>query len=70
MHVYVQTSPGVWEDAEELPENFATGYGYAIATGSSTVLAFYQSRCLADVRMERLPKTFDCTYKVDYTAPA
>jgi len=40
----VQKSPGVWEHYKDMTEDFATGYGYAIATGSSFIMAFYQVR--------------------------
>eukprot|EP00983_Pelagomonas_calceolata_P000683 25042-Pelagomonas_calceolata.AAC.2 len=38
----LQKSPGVWEHYKDTTEDFATGYAYAIATGSSFIMAFYQ----------------------------
>lgn len=40
----LQVSPGVWEMAAELPEDFVTGYGFAIATGSAAIMSLYQVR--------------------------
>jgi hypothetical protein len=39
----------VWEVSAEIPEDFVTGYGYAIATGSAVLLSLYQFRCEQDV---------------------
>ena len=47
-----QTSPGTWGILREVPEDFVHGYGYAIATGSATLLSFYQDRCLAMTEAE------------------
>jgi hypothetical protein len=40
-----QVSPGNWTYGEEVPEDFENGYGYAIATGSSYILALFRQRC-------------------------
>ncbi len=61
-----QVSPGVWQYTEELPEDFVTGYGYAIATGSATILSLYQARCLEDTLQGRLPAKTDCSYTIAY----
>uniref|UniRef100_A0A7S0RA27 Nucleoside phosphorylase domain-containing protein n=1 Tax=Chlamydomonas leiostraca TaxID=1034604 RepID=A0A7S0RA27_9CHLO len=61
-----QVKPGVWEVAVEIPEDFVTGYGYAIATGSATIMSLYQTRCEADRAHHRLPPATDCTFEIDY----
>ncbi len=40
---------GVWDIYQEVPEDYVNGYAYAIATGSATILSYYQQRCLANV---------------------
>jgi hypothetical protein len=35
-----------WEIYQEVPEDYVNGYAYAIATGSTTIMALYQQRCL------------------------
>mmetsp|Transcript_1923 Transcript_1923/g.4867 ORF Transcript_1923/g.4867 Transcript_1923/m.4867 type:complete len:137 (-) Transcript_1923:824-1234(-) len=61
-----QKSPGVWEHYKDTTEDFATGYAYAIATGSSFIMAFYQERCLDDVAHGHLPDDFKCQFSVNY----
>jgi hypothetical protein len=48
----VQKHPGVWDTYTEVTEDFATGYGYAIATGSSFIMAFFQ--VCANSKMQEL----------------
>jgi hypothetical protein len=62
----LQVSPGDWRIAHELPEDFKTGYGYAIATGSSTLLSVYQQRCKKAVLHKQLPRNTDCSFTIDY----
>ncbi len=45
----------MWAPSVELPEDFVTGYSYAIATGSATLMSLYQRRCLDAVKEGRLP---------------
>ena len=61
-----ETSPGVWQDSGTDVQDFPLGYGYAIATGSSTVLSLYQARCQQDVATGKLAADYDCSYKLDY----
>lgn len=44
-----QVREGVWDIYQEVPEDYVNGYAYAIATGSATILSYYQQRCLANV---------------------
>ena len=42
----VSMGNGTWETSPDaLPQNFNDGYAYAIATGSTAVLAALQNRC-------------------------
>ncbi|KAJ9507064.1 hypothetical protein QJQ45_004663 [Haematococcus lacustris] len=63
-----QVRPGVWEVAVELPEDFVTGYGYAIATGSSVLMSLYQQRCVE--RSTLVPGAHNCSYTISYDSAA
>ncbi|KAL6760862.1 hypothetical protein V8C86DRAFT_2546614 [Haematococcus lacustris] len=63
-----QVRPGVWEIAVELPEDFVTGYGYAIATGSSVLMSLYQQRCVE--RSTLVPGAHNCSYTISYDSTA
>mmetsp|Transcript_12443 Transcript_12443/g.26864 ORF Transcript_12443/g.26864 Transcript_12443/m.26864 type:complete len:491 (-) Transcript_12443:204-1676(-) len=63
-----QTSPGVWEVFEEVPEDFVNGYAYAIASGSAAILTFYQARCIRMAAERLLPPGASCDFKISYNS--
>jgi hypothetical protein len=49
----LQAGPGNWTYGEEVPEDFVNGYSYAIATGSSYIMALFRQRCLAAGQLQQ-----------------
>ena len=56
-----QVSRGTWQVYKEVAEDFVNGYGYAIATGSATILGYFQQLCL-EHGLE------GCAFHIDYNA--
>ncbi len=56
----------MWDIYQEIPEDYVNGYAYAIATGSSVILSYYQAKCLEGVRSGALPASSECSFRIDY----